>query len=391
MNPGIGDRAAVAGIGSTEFSKDSGRSELTMAIESILAACSDCGVDPRDIDGLVTYTYDNTWEIDLVDSLGLRELRLFSKIPHGGGATGGCIQQAVMALACGIAETVVVYRSLNGRSAHRYGAGVQTFGTAELLQFAWTLPFGVATAASFSALWASRYMHQTGATSEDLGRVAVAGREFAATNPAAFFHGKPITLEDHQTSRMIASPLRLLDCCQESDGAVALVMTSVERARDLRQVPVVIRAAAQGSTFGQRAMTSYYTGDDHFAGLPSMRVVANQLWAQSGLGPDDIQTAVLYDHFTPFVLNQLEEFGFCARGEGKDFVRDGQHAAGGRLPVNPNGGQLGEAYVHGMNGVAEAVRQVRGTAVNQQQAVEHVLATSGGAVPTSAVILGIDR
>jgi acetyl-CoA acetyltransferase len=284
----------------------------------------------------------------------------------------------------------VVYRSLNGRSAHRYGAGVQTFGTAELLQFQWTLPFGVATAAAMAALWTSRYLHETGATSEDLGRVAVAGREFAATNPAAFFHGRPITLDEHQASRMIAAPLRLLDCCQESDGAVALLVTSVERARDLAPAPAVIRGAAQGSVLGQRAMTSYYH-DEHLSGLPSMRLVARQLWEQSGLGPDDVQAAVLYDHFTPFVLNQLEEFGFCSPGEGKDFVRSGEHAAGGRLPVNPNGGQLGEAYVHGMNGIAEAVRQVRGTAVNQQKSVEHVLATAGGAVPTSAVLLGVDR
>ena len=387
---GIRDRAAIAGIGCTEFSKDSGRTELRMAVEAILAACADAGVDPTTIDGLCTFTYDHTWDVDIIDNLGIAGLKLFTRIPHGGGGPGACIQQAVMAVATGVADTVVVYRSLNGRSAGRYGAGVQQFGIEEMLEFAWTLPFGVATAASFSALWASRYMHEFGATSEDFGRVAVACRDFAATNPAAFFHEKPITLDDHQASRWIAEPLRLLDCCQESDGAQAFVITTAERARDLRQPPVLIRAAAQGNAYGQRAMVSYYQ-PEQFTGHPSMALVAEQVWSQSGLGPDDIQTAVLYDHFTPFVLNQLEEFGFCGRGEGKDFVRDGQHAAGGRLPVNPNGGQLGEAYVHGMNGIAEAVRQIRGTACNQQKGVEHVLATAGGAVPTSAVILGVDR
>ncbi len=384
------DRAAIAGIGATEFSKDSGRSELQLAVEAILAACEDCGISPKEIDGLTTFTYDHTWDIALADSLGIEGLKLFSRIPHGGGSPGACIQQGAMAIATGVAEVVVAYRSLNGRSGGRYGAGVQQFGTEEMLEFAWTLPFGVATAAGFSALWASRYMHTYGATTADFGRVAVAAREFAATNPAAFFHGKPITLDEHQASRWVAEPLRLLDCCQESDGAQALVITSAERARDLRQPPAMIRATAQGSAFGQRAMVSYYH-EAHMHGLPSMKLVADQLWERSGLGPDDIQTAILYDHFTPFVLVQFEEFGFCGRGEGKDFVRDGAHAVGGRLPVNPNGGQLGEGYVHGMNGVAEAVRQIRGTACNQQKGVEHVLATGGGAVPTSGVILGIDR
>ena len=199
---------------------------------------------------------------------------------------------------------------------------------------------------------ARRYMHEYGATSEDFGRVSVADRKHAATNPAAWFFGQPITLADHQRSRFIVEPLRLLDCCQESDGAVAVVVTSLERARDLRQKPAVIEAAAQGASHEQQMMTGYYARE--IAGLPEMGLVARQLWAQSGLTPADIQTAVIYDHFTPFVLVQLEEFGFCPRGEAKDFVRDGNIELGGRLPINTHGGQLGEAYIHGMNGIAEA-------------------------------------
>jgi acetyl-CoA acetyltransferase len=213
----------------------------------------------------------------------------------------------------------------------------------------------------------------------------VAVREFAATNPKAFFYGKPITLEEHQASRWICDPLRLLDCCQESDGAVALVITSVERARDLRQKPVVIKGAAQGVSSGQQSMTSFYRDD--ITGLPEMGLVARQLWQQSRLTPADIQTAIIYDHFTPFVLPQLEEFGFVDRGEAKDFIRSGQHARGGSLPVNPHGGQLGEAYIHGMNGIAEGVRQVRGSAVNQVKDVHNVLVTAGSGVPTSGLIL----
>jgi acetyl-CoA acetyltransferase len=163
------------------------------------------------------------------------------------------------------------------------------------------------------------------------------------------------------------------------------VITSVERARDLRQKPVIIKGAAQGISSGQQSMTSFYRDD--ISGLPEMGLVARQLWEQSRLTPADIQTAVIYDHFTPFVLPQLEEFGFCGRGEAKDFIRDGNLEMKGRLPTNTHGGQLGEAYLHGMNGIAEAVRQVRGTAVNQVADVANVLVTSGTGVPTSGLIL----
>jgi acetyl-CoA acetyltransferase len=235
-------------------------------------------------------------------------------------------------------------------------------------------------------MFATRYMHEFGATSEDFGRVAVADRKHAATNPKAWFYGKPITLEEHQTSRWIVEPLHLLDCCQESDGAQALVVTTLERARDLAHPPAVIRASAQGAGEDQDMMTSYYR--DRITGLPEMGLVARQLWNTTGLSADDMQMAVIYDHFTPLVFPQLEEFGFCERGEAKDFVRDGQIELGGRLPINTHGGQLGEAYIHGMNGIAEGVRQVRGTSVNPVPNVEHVVVTAGTGVPTSGLILG---
>jgi acetyl-CoA acetyltransferase len=181
-------------------------------------------------------------------------------------------------------------------------------------------------------------------------------------------------------------PLHLLDCCQESDGGVAIVVTSVERARDLPHTPAIISAAAQGSGIGQYMMFGYY-GPPGLAELPAVGLVAEQLWRQSGLQAPDIQTAILYDAFTPFVLVQLEEYGFCGRGEAKDFIKEGGIELDGRLPVNPNGGQLGEAYIHGMNGIAEGVRQIRGTAVNQIAEVENVLVTAGTGVPTSGLIL----
>ena len=384
--------AAIAGIGATEFSKDSGRSELQLAIEATQAALEDAGLQPSDVDGMVTFTMDSNPEIELARNLGVPELRFFSRIHYGGGAGCATVQQAAIAVTTGIADVVVCYRAFNERSGRRFGAGVQDrkeVPTAEGAHYGWYTPYGLLTPAAWVAMFARRAMHEFGWTSEDFGRVAVADRKHAATNPAAWFYEQPITLEDHQQSRWIVEPLHLLDCCQESDGAVALVVTTRERARDLRQPPAIIEGAAQGVAADQHMMTSYYRDD--ITGLPEMGVVARELWRQSGLGPDDIKTAVIYDHFTPFVLTQLEEFGFCGRGDAAAFIKDEGIEMGGRLPVNTHGGQLGEAYIHGMNGIAEAVRQVRGTAVNQVDGAEHVLVTAGTGVPTSGCIVGSDR
>ena len=388
----LGGKAAIVGIGATEFSKDSGRSEMSLASEAVAAAIADSGLSPSDIDGMVTYSTDNNPDIEIARHVGIGSLRHFSRVHYGGGAACGTIVMAAMAVATGVADAVVCYRAFNERSGRRFGAGVQDLdasATAERAQFSWTTPAGLLTPASWVAMVARRYMHLYGATSLDFGRVAVAGRRHAANNPAAWFHEQPITLEDHQNSRWIVDPLHLLDCCQETDGGQALVVTSVERARDLPNKPAVVLAGAQGAGDQQWTMTSFYRDD--IAQLPEMKVVADELWATSGLTPADIQTAVLYDHFTPYVLMQLEEFGFCSRGEAKDFIADGALELGGRLPINTHGGQLGEAYLHGMNGIAEGVRQVRGTSVNQVDSVENVLVTAGTGVPTSGLILGTDR
>jgi len=231
-----------------------------------------------------------------------------------------------------------------------------------------------------------RYMHETGATSRDFANVAIACRRHAATNPKAWYYGKPITLEDHQNSPWVVDPLRRLDCCQESDGGVALVVTSAERARDLRQKPVMIRGAAQALPAGMSGMGPFYRPE--ISPREESALVARQLYGMAGLGPKDVQVAILYDHFGPSLLPALEAYGFCAPGEAKEFIADGGIEIGGHLPVNTNGGQLGEAYIHGMNGMAEAVRQVRGQAVNQVPGVVNVLATAGAYVPTSGVILG---
>jgi len=381
--------AAIAGIGATEFSKNSGRSELRLAAESVRAALDDAGLATADVDGLVTFTMDSNAEVAVARELGIGELTFFSQIGYGGGAACATVHHAAMAVATGAARVVVCYRALNERSGRRFGQVAVTAAAAPTsagIDNGWHYPMGLSTPAATVAMAARRYMHVYGATSADFGVVAVADRRHAANNPHAWFYGKPITLADHQASRWIAEPLRLLDCCQESDGAVAVVVTSVERARDLRTRPAAILAAAQGSGPGQFTMTSYYR--DELTGLPEMGVVARQLWRQSGAGPGEIRTAVLYDHFTPYVLMQLEELGLCPRGEARHFIADGSIEVGGRLPLNPHGGQLGEAYIHGMNGLAEAVRQVRGTSVNQVPGDGPVLVTAGTGVPTSGLILG---
>ncbi|MEU6619182.1 lipid-transfer protein [Streptomyces litmocidini] len=379
----LGGRAAVVGIGATEFSKDSGRSELSLAVEAVRAALDDAELAPADVDGLVTFTMDTNPEITVAQASGIGELSFFSRVHYGGGAACATVQQAALAVATGIAEVVVCYRAFNERSGRRFGAGVQQREpSAEGAALGWQLPFGLLTPASWVAMAAQRYLHAYGLTPDAFGHVAVTDRRHAARNPAAYFHGKPITLADHAASRWIVEPLRLLDCCQETDGGQAIVVTSVERARDLPRPPAVVLAAAQGAGRKQEAMTSFYRDD--LTGLPETGVVARQLWRTSGLAPSDIDVGILYDHFTPFVLMQLEEFGFCGPGEAADFV------AADALPLNTHGGQLGEAYLHGMNGIAEAVRQIRGTSVNQVPGAARTLVTAGTGVPTSGLILGTD-
>lgn len=381
---------AIVGIGATEFSKSSGRSELQLAGEAVREAIADTGLQPSDVDGLSTFTMETNSEIAVAKTAGLGDLKFFSKIGYGGGAACATVQQAALAVATGVADVVVCYRAFNERSGHRFGSGAtRREPTSEGIAMSWVSSFGLMTPASWVAMFARRYMHEYGATSEDFGRVSVADRKHAATNPKAWFYGKPITLEEHQASRWIVDPLHLLDCCQETDGGQAIVVTTTERARDLPNPPAVVAGAAQGSAKGQESMVSYYRDD--IGGLPEMGLVAQQLWAQSGIGPSDVQTAVIYDHFTPFVLQQLEEFDFCGRGEAKDFIADGAIELGGRLPLNTHGGQLGEAYLHGMNGIAEGVRQVRGSSVNQVPDVENVLVTAGTGVPTSGLVLSTDR
>lgn len=376
---------AVVGIGQTEFSKDSGRSELRLAAEAVAAAMADAGLERGDVDGLVTFSIDTSDQIDVASALGLGELRFFASSLYGGGGAAATIQLAAMAVATGSARAVAVYRALNERSGRRFGRPSTGRRLSPAASF--QAPYGLHTPAQFAALAAQRYLHRHHLGNADLAPVTVNARAHAATNPNAYFYRRPLSIADHQRSRWVVEPvLRLLDCCQESDGAVALIVTSADRARNLSSTPVRIVAAAHGAAPRAAMMTAYYGRD--LATLPDLGVVARQMWASSGLSASDIDVACLYDHFTPFVLMQLEELGFCDRGAAASLVASGATGPGGSIPVNPHGGHLGEAYLHGMNGIAEAVRQIRGVAVNQLDGAEYAIATSGTGLPTSAVILG---
>ena len=387
MTRTLKDQAVIVGIGQTDFSKNSGRSEMQLAAECVKAAIADAGLQPSDVDGMTTFTLDTNDEIEVARCVGVGDLTFFSRTPHGGGAAIGIVHQATMAVASGAAEVVVGYRALNGRSGQRYSQGVSgDIVTSDLIHWGWYMPFGLLTPASWVAMFTQRYLHETGCKSTDLAQVAISTRKHAVNNPAAFFYQRELTLEDHQTARLIADPLRLYDCCQETDGGCAFVVTTPERARDLPQPGALIRGVAQASADDQESMTSFYRPNIAF--LPEMDLVAKQVYAQSGLGPNDLEAAVIYDAFTSIVLWQLESFGLCEPGEAKDFIQNGALEIGGRLPTNTHGGQLSEAYIHGINGVNEGVRLVRGTSCNQPEKNDCVLVTAGVGVPTSAMILG---
>ena len=365
--------AVIAGIGQTEFSKESGRSELQLAAEASRAAISDAGLTPADIDGTVTFAIDANDELSLIRTLGIPELHYTARTRGGGGGANATIQLAATAVVAGAADAVLVYRAFNERSGRRFGqpaAGLRDPA------WNWYQPFGVDTPAKIYGLQFQRYMARYGATNEDFGRYTVVARRHAATNPAAWFYGRPITLEDHQASRWIVEPiLRLLDCCQESDGGVALVVTRDERLADLPNSGARIVAADQAQLAGGDEMFNYFHPE--MAEFPEAMTLGRRLYEAAGIGPDDIDVAMIYENFSPIVHVQLEAYGFCGPGEASDFIATGNIDIGGKIPVNTNGGLLGEAYIHGMNNITEAVRQLRGTAANQVRGASRVLVTTG--------------
>jgi acetyl-CoA acetyltransferase len=385
---GFGGKAAIAGVGATEFSHRAGRTELQLACEAVRDALADAGLTAADVDGIVSYTVDPVEETELVRSVGFQEIGFSSRIPYGGGGSMGTLLHAAAAIASGAADVVVAYRAIRARSGTtRFGAAKTapspTSGHSGTTAMQWCMPYGVLTPASWMALNATRYMHTFGVTSEDFGRAVVQLRAYAEVNPAAWGYKRPMTLEDHQASRWIAEPcIHLLDCCQETDGSVALVITSRERAAGLPRRPVVIGAAATAGLFEQEIASDHYRPD--LSVMDGSVALARRLFEQSGFRRDELDAAMIYDAFSPILLMQLEALGFCGPGEAKDFVGEDNLLPGGALPCNTNGGLIGEGYIHGLNLVTEAVRQIRGTAANQLPTVDAALVSASrtGAILT---------
>jgi acetyl-CoA acetyltransferase len=377
------DNAAVVGIGHTDFRSPALRTEVSMAVEAARTACEDAGISPLEIDAMCTVSTDRTGENNLATALGLETLRFFAEVPFGGGGTCAAIGLAAMAVDAGRADMVLCYRALNGRSRQRLG-GAQLPDPRFIKDFQFYIPAGLSTPAQLAAVIGRRHMHQYGTTRRQLAAVVLNSRTYAVTNPAARFFGRPLTLEEYEQGRMVADPLRIYDCCVDSDAAVAILVTHAERARDLRQPPAYVMAVAQGMGSRTEMMASFSRAD--ITCCEEVQECATSLWRAAGIGPREVDVAQVYDHFSPMVLIALEDYGFVGKGESGPWVEGGALGPKGELPTNTAGGQLGEAYVNGMNQIIEAVRQVRGTAVNQVRDVEIALACGGSGVPTSAVL-----
>ncbi|MAG30626.1 MAG: acetyl-CoA acetyltransferase [Deltaproteobacteria bacterium] len=354
----IRDQVAIAGIGCTEFSKNSGVSTLTLGTRAIVAACQDAGLSPSELDGVATFRVgDSVLPAILSQALGIKNLRFFIDQFGGGSVSHSIIGQAALAIHAGVASHVVCYRALNARSEFRMGGIGRPLVDAVETQY--QAPFGYFTPPQQFAMAARAHMEKYGTTEAQLGQVAVTQRANAVLNERAMMR-EPITLDDYFAARWVVEPFRLFDCCLETDAAVAILVTSAERARDLRKTPVLISGAAWGS--GQ----TLYSNEQPDTTRSSAAETSRRLFEMAGVEASDIDVAQLYDCFTYSVLVQLEDYGFCKKGEGGAFVESGATALRGSIPVNTHGGFLSEGYVHGLNHVYESVSQLRHDAGKRQ-------------------------
>lgn len=390
------DAAAVVGVGATDYYRR-GRSvpatAMDLAVSAVRAALEDAGLGPRDVDGFALYAGGLNTGF-LAQQLGVPDVRFNATLPGGGGGSAGCLGLAAGAIVSGQASVVVSVMALQ-QATYRLG---QAGGKGSPYAFTpspetdFSVPFGWVSPGHKYALAARRHMHLYGTTREHFAEVAISTRANAVRRPGALMQ-QPLTLDDYFDGRMIADPLCLYDFCLESDGAVALVTTSTERARDLARPPVLIHAAAFGGDGVNSPQLPWANSPDEYFASGYSEAVARTLYERSEIGPGDIDVAQLYDHFGPMVLMQLEDYGFCGRGESGDFVADGNiRWPDGGLPVNTHGGHLSEAYVMGMTHLREAVEQLRGTATNQVDGARTALVSGGPAsIPMSAVILRKDE
>jgi len=388
------DRCAISGIGATPFSTDSGRSALSLAVEASLAAIADAGLAPGEVDGIVRCDLDSVTHNDLAEALGLPDLTYWGTSGPGGAAPGGMIGQAVGAILSGQATAVLAYRALNGRSGARFGRGGSGLGPGGRRRVGgggkydeFFVPYGLVAPGHLFSLLARRHMIEFGTTEEQLGHIALACRARANANPAAQMADRPLTMEQYLAGKVISSPLRLFDYCLETDGACAVIVTGRERAEDGPHPPALIRAVAQHAGPEPQVGFLYPTLMRKSLTTQTSKALAATLYRRAGLGPGDVDVAQFYDCFTITVLVQLEDYGFCAKGEGGPFAASGAIDKGGALPINTSGGHLSEGYLHGLNHIVEGVRQIRGTSTSQVPGAEVCLVTSGLPVTTSGLIL----
>ncbi|MFF0818218.1 nonspecific lipid-transfer protein [Rhodococcus sp. NPDC003318] len=374
---------AIVGIGRTEYTRNSGRTTLAMAAEASRLALADAGLPASRVRGIIDFQFaDSTGPLEVARALGISELPWYVDMSAGGQAVATMVRTASAAVESGLADVVIMYRSLNGRSGYRFGTASSDRRYTGPAQF--TAPHGYIVPPEWLAMWTRRHMHTYGTRAEDLGAIAVTQRAHAVPNTHAIARD-PLTLDQYLDSRVVFDPFRLYDCTFEVDGAVAIVIASEEVAADTAKAPVWIRGSidAHGTTGWDQwpDMTEMYSAK-----------AGPRLWNETGLRPEDIDVACMYDCFTYTVLATLEGYGFCKPGEVGDFFRDGRATYGGDVVVNPHGGLLSEGYIHGLNHHYEAALQLRGEAgVRQVENARTALATAGAGPFGGAVIYGKDK
>jgi acetyl-CoA acetyltransferase len=359
------DKACIVGIGETAYCRKpgSGLSEEALQLRAAVAALRDAGLGGSQIDGVLAFPNVGKCEA-FAASLGSENLRFAAIIHMGGAAPVASLRLAAMAVVSGAANYVLIPAGWNGYSGARVRQTVTTDKHSipgGSIAWDYYLPQGLTVPPQWYALMARRHMHEYGTTHEQMGAVALAMRRHAQLNPAAVMHGKPLTMADYLASPMLADPYRINDCCLETDGAAACIVTTVERARDLGKPPVYIMGAAAGQPYPADEITN--RKDFHRTGLS---IAAPEAFGMAGVTPADADFAQIYDCFTFEVIQQIEEAGFCRRGEGGPFVASGAIELGGRLPVNTHGGLLSEAHSLGIGHIVEAVKQLRGSAGARQ-------------------------
>ena len=377
----IQDKVAIVGIGHLPFAKDIGRPISDTAVEAIQLALDDAGLEAEAVDGMCMFEMEHTHEVTIARRLGVKNLQWWDKTSYGGGASCATVMHAAAAIATGLASTVVCHRARNrgAKTSRPWSHERELVRDDKALH----VPWGLIRPVDVIGMWAHRHMHQYGTKREHLGNVAIAARKHANRNPYAMMRDRPLDMETYLSARVIGYPLHLYDCCLETDGSLACIVTSRERARDLKQRPALVHSVAQASGPNPVHLANYNTPELQTTAVPC----AQQLWARSELKPQDMDCAQIYDAFTPLVIMGLEDYGFCPRGEGGPFTEGGRIELGGELPVLTSGGGLSEAYVHGFNLILEGVRQLRGTSTAQVPGCKATLVTGASGVATSAMVL----